>query len=291
MPLRCLFNDWVATLKFRSISLAAIAICLAMPATADVVATQNFTVENLIIVWSADETGNAPVVTDFIIGQAGAADTDFIATDAFTVVTGTLDSTNNNIGVGGFPLDFTGSPTGDFNTDANGNGNLDAGDALSPFQLDTDFTVDASTPRTSFYVASNTAFSISAEVTNVDVDPVFTGFSNAFLGLVDVNMEVAPVGSTRTDAGFNYGSAAQPPHSGGETAGFSTPVDLLDLVNTPTTLFTGNQRTAATQGSIADHSVRFDISYPLVGASVTGYDLSLGVLNFGVTVEYTVFVP
>lgn len=278
-------------IKFRPISLAAIALCLTLPAQAEIVTNQRFAIDNLVVVWSADETGNAPVVSEFIIGEVGAADTDLIATDAFTVVTGSLNSTNNNIGVGGFPLDFTGSPTGDFNTDTDGDGNLDADDSLSPFQLDTDFTVDASTPRTSFYVASNTAFSISAEVTNVDVDPVFTGFSNAFLGFVDVNMEVAPVGSTRTDGGFSYGSAAQAPHSGGELAGFSTPVDLLDLLNTPTTVYTGNQRTAATPGTIADHSVRFDVSYPLVGATVVGYDLSLGVVNFGVTVEYTVFVP
>ncbi|MEO9971648.1 MAG: hypothetical protein ABJG15_17765 [Hyphomonadaceae bacterium] len=258
---------------------------------AEIVDNPAFNIENMVIVWSADELGNAPIVTDFVIRTGGAASADLIEDDAFTVVTGTLDSTNNNPGTGGFPLDFTGSPTGDFNTDTNNNGVLDAGDSLSPFQLDADFSVNASTPRSSFYVASNSAFSISAEVTDVEVDPVFTGFSNAFLDLVDVLMEVAPVGAARTDGGFTYGSAAQPPHSGGEQAGFSTPVDLLDLLNTPTTVFAGNQRTAATPGSIADQSVRFDVSYPLVGATVTGYDLSLGVVDFGVTVEYTVFIP
>lgn len=257
----------------------------------EIVTTTRFEIDNLVIVWSADENGAAPVVSDFIIGNIGAADSDLIATDAFTVVTGSLTSTNNNIATGGFPLDFEGSPSGDFNTDTDGDGTLDAEDVLSPFILDADFSVVASTPSSSFYVASNTAFSISAEVTNVDVDPVFTGFSNAFLGFVDVLMEVAPVGATRTDGGFSYGSAAQAPHTGGETAGFSTPVDLLDLLNTPTTVYTGNQRTAATEGTIAEQSVRFDMTYPLVGATVVGYDLSLGVVDFGVTVEYTVFVP
>jgi len=268
----------------------AAAALLHASATAEIIDNPAFVVENMVIVWSADEIGNAPIVADFVIGS-GPDSTDLIDADAFTVVTGSLTSTNNNPGTGGFPLAFTGSASGDFNTDTNNNGVLDAGDVLSPFQLDADFDVDASTPRSSFYVASNTAFSISAEVTNVDVDPVFTGFSNAFLGLVDVLMEVAPVGGARTDSGFTYGSAAQPPHTGGEQAGFSTPVDLLDLQNTPTTVFAGNQRTAAAPGTIAEQSVRFDVSYPLVGATVAGYDLSLGVVDFGVTVEYTVFIP
>jgi len=146
---------------------------------------------------------------------------------------------------------------------------------LVDFQLDADFDVASSTPRTSFYVASNTAFNISAEVTDVQTDPVFTAFSNAFLGFVDLVMEVAPVGAERTDGTISYGSAAQPPHSDGEQGGFLTPFE----------------RTASSPGSIADQSVRFDISYPLVGATIAGYDLSLGVIDFGVTVEYTVFVP
>ena len=271
--------------------LATTAFLITASAAGDVVDNPRFEIDNLVIVWSADDTGSAPVVADFIISNSSTASTDLIDEDAFTVVTGTLDSTNGNIGTGGFPLDFTGSSSGDFNTDTDGDGTLDADDVLSPFVLDADFSVVASAPSSSFYVASNTAFSITAEVTEVNADPVFTGFSNAFLGFVDVLMEVAPVGAARTDGGFSYGSSAQTPHSDGEDAGFSTPVDLLDLLNTPTTVFTGNQRTAASPGSIADHSVRFDVSYPLVGATVTGYDLSLGVVNFGVIVEYTVFVP
>jgi len=280
--------------RYRTLAAVIASIGLAPMVNGDIISTQRFEVDGLVIVWSADAAGNAPVAVDFLIdGDANAdvADIDLIADDAFTVVTGTLNSTNNNIGVGGFPLDFTGSPTGDFSTDTNGNGSLDAGDSLAPFQLDADFDVASSTPRTSFYVASNTPFNISAEITDVQVDPVFTAFSNTFLGFVDLEMEVAPVGAERTDGSITYGSAAQPPHSGGEQAGFSSPIDLLDLVNTPTNVFSGNQRTAASPGSIVDQSVRFDISCPLVGATIGGYALSLGVVNFGVTVEYTVFVP
>lgn len=280
-------------MNWKHRSLAAVLACCALApfANADVVANPTFNVPNLIIVWSADEVGNAPIVTDFILGATGAADTDLIDGDAFTVVTGTLVSTNNNQATGAFPLQFNGSPSGNFNTDTDGDGTLDADDVLSPFQLDADFEVQASTPNSSFYVASNAPFSISAEITDVDVDPTFTAFSNTFLRLVDLVMEVAPVGAPRTDGGFTYGGSAQSPHSGGVTAGFGTALDLLDIVNTPRTVFTGDQRTAATTGSIADQSVRFDIRYPLVNATVVGYDMSLGVIDFGVIVEYTVFVP
>lgn len=279
------------TIRTR-ITVSILAALMMTPvAFGDIQANQRFQVDNLIIVWSSDEAGNAPIVADFVVGRENAADIDLIATDAFTVITGSLTTTSNNIGVGGFPLEFTGSPTGDFSTDSNANGSLDAGDVITPFQLDADFDVASSTPRTSFYVASNAPFSISAEITDVQVDPVFTAFSNAFLSFVDLEMEVAPVGATRTDGGFSYGSAAQAPHSDGELGGFAVPLDLLDLVNTPTTVFAGNQRTAASAGTIADQSVRFDVSYPLAGATIAGYDLSLGVINFGVTVEYTVFVP
>ncbi len=268
------------------------ALLVALPcAGADVNDSITLEVAPLVIVWASDATGIAPVVTDFIVGSVGAPDTDLVTSDGFTVITGSLASTNNNIGVGGFPLDFTGSPSGDFNTDTDGDGTLDADDVLTPFELDADFDVDGSSPNASFYVSSNAPFSITAEVTEVEVDPVFTAFSTAFLGFVDLVMEVAPVGAPRTDDGFTYGGSAQAPHSDGEQGGFITPIDLLDLVDTPTLVFTGNQRTAVSPGSIADQSVRFDVSYPLVGATVSGYDLSLGIVNFGVTVEYTVFVP
>jgi len=87
------------------LSTSLLAVLAVSPlAHADVIANPRFEVDNLVIVWSANETGTAPVVADFIINDlSGSGSTDLIADDAFTVVTGTLNSTNNNIGVGGFP--------------------------------------------------------------------------------------------------------------------------------------------------------------------------------------------
>ena len=65
---------------------------------------------------------------------------------------------------------------------------------------------------------------------------------------------------------------------------------LWDL-RTQRNVFTGNQRTAAGPGSLADQSVRFDAEYAISAANLTGYDLSLGTFDFQVEVVYTVFVP
>ena len=66
--------------------------------------------------------------------------------------------------------------------------------------------------------------------------------------------------------------------------------DLWDL-RTPRNVFTGNQRTAAQPGTIADQSVRFDAEYSIAAANLAGYDLSLGTFDFQVEVVYTVYVP
>ena len=62
-------------------------------------------------------------------------------------------------------------------------------------------------------------------------------------------------------------------------------------MQTPRNMFTGNQRTALSAGSIADQSVRFDAEYSISAGSLAGYDLSLGLFDFEVEVIYSVFVP
>ncbi|MEL6226434.1 MAG: hypothetical protein AAFR01_05360, partial [Pseudomonadota bacterium] len=91
------------------------------------------------------------------------------------------------------------------------------------------------------------------------------------------------------DDGLAFGANAQFPHTGGATGGVSTGVTALSDMATATNVFTGNQRTAATPGSIASQSVRFDAVYTLGGAG--GYDLSQGAGEIEATVTYTVFVP
>lgn len=246
-------------------------------ASSDIVANPAFDIEGMVIVWSADVTGNAPIVVDFVIAD-GPTGADLIAGDAFTVVTGSLVSTQDTSGgFGGIPYVIADTNGGDINTDSTGEGVLDGDDAISAFDLNNtaNTRVDAVSTRTSFYVASNTAFSINAQLTNVSI-PIL-----AFATVL--NMEVTLAG----DDGIPFGSAAQFPHSGGSNAGFNTPV-LLAGLGGGGNVFNGNQRTAAQRGSIVEQSVRFDQIYSV---GFAGYDLSLGTFDFDATVVYTVFVP
>ncbi len=278
-------------MKLRTLLAASTAIVAASfaPSQAAIVDNPHFKVLGLVIVWGADGysgTGAAPVVSDFIIDTgsgttaAASGDTDLISDDVYTVVTGSLTPTSD-AAASASAFDVTGSTSGaSGSTDSNSDGVLDASDTFSKFGIDasTDVALDSATLTSSFYVASNTAFAIDAVASTVTSD-VFT--------LADVGFEME-VTRTGTDGALAFGSAAQFPHSGGATGGVAA-VDSLDDMATAVNVFTGNQRTASSAGSIAAQSVRFDVTYTLGG--VDGYDLSMGAGEIEADVTYTVFVP
>ncbi len=262
------------------------------PIAADIQDNPHFNVLGAVIVWSADTVGNAPVAADFIIdtGTGGTAatsgDTDLIAGDQFTVVTGSLVSTNMPpppTGTGAIPFVIDNTTSGQINTDTNGDGIVAADDSFSAFglQSNTNLRVTGVQSRTSFYVASNTPFSIDAET-----QPPTSGLNFALLILTNLDMAVTRSG----DDGLAFGSAAQYPHSAGPNGGITANTNLYSLIGGQT-VFTGDQRTASTPGTLAEQSVRFDNTYSISAASLTGYDLSLGTFDFTVQVVYTVFVP
>lgn len=104
---------------------------------------------------------------------------------------------------------------------------------------------------TSFYVASNSAFSIDAQLSA----PM--GFTDADLANLEFKMS-AHLGSAQNAA---IGQRAQYAHSGGENAGFASNIRSLADLRTRTTVFHGNQRTAAARGTIAQQSIRFETAY------------------------------
>ncbi|MEM1086792.1 MAG: hypothetical protein AAGH90_03620 [Pseudomonadota bacterium] len=245
--------------------------------------TPKFKVDGVIIVWAGDQTGTAPVVSDFIVGQGQSAP-DLIAADARTVVTGTLEPTENATAAGGMPFVITNTTSGDINTDTDGDGRITEADAFTPLGLQdiTDARVDASRQSSSFYVASNTAFNIDA----VSSPPgTFRDF--ILLNIIRLNLSST---ITDTDDGLNFGSSAQAAHTGGPDSGFAAETTLWNL-RFAQTLFNGNQRTAASPGSIVDQSIRFDAEYAIRAANLTGYDLSLGTFDFTVEVTYTAYAP
>ncbi|MEO1660680.1 MAG: hypothetical protein AAFR51_06820 [Pseudomonadota bacterium] len=260
-------------------------------ATADVIDRPHFEREGLVIVWAADPASNAPVVADLVLdtgngsSAAGSGDIDLIAEDAHTVVTGTLVLTQDGLAsvTGGMPFLLTGTDRGTINTDTNGDGIVSGEDAFTAFGLQniSDARVDGVSQYSSFYVASNVPFAIDAQAFT---PTTFTEF--ILLQITRVQMSITRSG----DDGLTFGQNAQLPHSGGAASGFAPSLRLWDL-RFPRNVFTGNQRTAAAPGTIAEQSVRFDAEYSIAAANLTGYDLSLGTFDFQVEVVYTVYVP
>jgi len=103
--------------------------------------------------------------------------------------------------------------------------------------------------QSSFYVASNTAFNIDAVLANP------RSFSTDRLARSRISLK-ASLGGHSTLA---FGQKAQYPHSDGPTGGINTEVQTLGDLAQSKRLFTGNQRTAAASGSIAQQSVQFTL--------------------------------
>ncbi len=275
-------------MKLRKLLLAggALAALAGVPAQASIVDNPHFRVLGLVIVWGADSTGSAPIASDFVIDTgtgttaATSGDADLIAGDVFTVVTGSLTPTPTSL-AGASVYNVSNATSGGGTTDSNSDGVLDATDTFGAFGLDatTDVDIPGLASTSSFYVASNTAFAIDAQAAVVGTATNFT--------LADVGYSLAVTQSGND--GLAFGANAQFPHSGGATGGVvGTVADLSDMA-TATNVFTGNQRTAASVGTIAQQSVRFDATYTLGGGA--GYDLSMGSGEIEADVTYTVFVP
>ncbi len=275
-------------MKLRKLLLAgsAFALMTVAPAQASVVDNPHFKVLGLVIVWGNDGTAStAPVVSDFVIDSAvGAGDADLIAGNVHTVMTGTLNPTPDSL-AGASPFQVVSPVSGGVYTDAAGAGAgfLDATDSFTAFELNgaTDISASSAVFNSSFYVASNTAFAINAQATTVAANTV-----NFTLADVGYTLAVDQAGND----GLAYGANAQLPHTGNTTtSGVVTTVDDLGDMSAVTNVFTGNRRTAASVGTIASQSVRFDAVYSLGGSA--GYDLSRGTGEIEANVTYTVYVP
>ena len=245
-----------------------------------VVDRPHFNVDGIAIVWAADAGGTAPIVTDFII-DAGGADTDLISGDVHTVMTGTLNGTDTAFPDGtGATLRIQNSPSGN-QTTRQGDRFTSAADSLNPFVLNgnTDVRTIRSDILTSFYVATNKAF-------NIDVIAAPVG-NPADLNLIRLRMRMTQSGN---DDGLSFGAAAQFPHSGNTNrAGVQwNGYRRLSTLTAGRDIFRGNRRTAASGGTIADQSVRFDLDYRWNTGNI---DLSNGTFDVEADVIYTVYIP
>lgn len=288
------------TIKKLALAGGIAASLMATTAYASVIDRPFFQVLGVVVVWGGtdfdENAGVAPVVSDFVLltPASGTAGADLISGDVYSVVTGSLDPiSDSGTAVDGTAVfdPVTGETSGGTFTDNGTAGVLDAADTLVAFGIDAATDVDAAlvgSHNSSFYVASNAAFDIFAESSNV----VATG---DFLtdGLDESNIGFSMAVTTSGDDGLPFGGAAQDPSTGG--TGVVAAVTSLADISTQSKVFDGGRKTAASVGALAAQSVRFDSVYALdrdTGtAGVQGYDLSMGVGTLQADVTYTVFVP
>ena len=242
----------IKLMSFRKLLLAGATLAMSTtaiaPAHASIVDRPHFKVLGVVIVWASDNTvaGGAPIATDIIINDdAASADTDMIGGTAVDGST-TFETIN------------TESPSG-----------------FSAFNVDgASLSGQALTYNSSFYVASNTAFSINGQASVENQSGDFD------LDTIGYDLDVMVNG---TDGSITFGGSAQNPNGT-----FPAIADLSEL-NTATPVFQGDRRTAAATGAIVDQSVRFDATYTLGAGGA--YDLSQGAGEIEAAVVYTVFVP
>jgi hypothetical protein len=253
--------------KKAILSSAVVATMAAMAtANAAVVDKPSFKVLPVVVVWGGDGAG-ATQVADFIVG-AGAASADLISGNVTPVVTGSLTAFAPDADGELSLTDASGNAiTG---TDVNSNGILDAGDSLAAFSADATAKFGSGTLTSSFYVASNTAFNITASVANGTGDLAMVGHQVGIAysgndGLAFGGSSKSSLGNASTYTGGNLGSL------NGTT--------ILDIT----------ESTANAPGSIADQSVRIDNTYTLA-TSAGGLEMSPSdVISADVT--YTVAIP
>lgn len=233
-----------------------------------------FSVGGVVIVWGGDGAGNARV-NDFIIAASDGSSLDLIGSDVTPVVTGSLDSFST---VSAASLAVSGQTLNDQGTI----GVLDAGDSFAEFSPSETVTTRLDRLSSSFYVASNTAFSIKAIAT---LDTVNSS-SQANLNDIYRTMTVRQSG-TDAEGTLSYGSSSQYPHSDDSPLGGVINNGFLNTLSTEKLVFQGDRATAIDSGTIADQSVRFTNTYEM--ASGDGFEV--GTKKITANVVYTVAIP
>lgn len=236
-------------------------------ANASVIDNPVFQILGAVVVWGGDGAGGA-MASDFIIDN-GTGGQDLIGggTNVTPVMTGSLDSFS--------PTGLI--STGGFIQDADNDGVIDS---LAEFAVTgtpgaPGLDVDGSAAQSSsFYVASNTVFNITATVTG----------DAASLNAISRDMAVTESG----DDGIAYGANARMPYDTAAESAHILNEGALSLLSGGADVFLGSQSTAEAAGSIAEQSVRFTNTYSLAADAA---DFSTGPATYAAEVTYTIAIP
>ena len=270
-----------------------------MSAASSAVDRPFFRVLPLVVVIAAteDETngGVAPVAVDFNLltpASSGSAAPDLIGIDGFVFNSNSGFDAGHDASGGSTRLEIENETSGGRFTSPGGGDIdfLDATDSLSAFGLDETTEINTRRARnvSRFLVVSNTAFDIYAEASNLTRTGDFATLNYENIGFRPLLNRSGGSGAGR------WGDAAQNPASGGSGLDRSLD-DLSDLSAGPTKIFDGGRRTAASQGSLLEQAVSFNIRYALSltpdASNTNAYDFSMGTGTIGAEVTYTVYTP
>jgi len=289
----------------KNIIISGIALGVTWPsfAIASVIDRPFLQAQSVVIVIAAsnDETngGTAPVVVDFNLltpDTSGQAAPDLIDLDGFVNSNSGFDPGHDFSG-GASRLIITDEVSGgNFNSRARGGDvdYLEDTDRLTAFGLadETDLNIRNARNVSRFLVASNVAFDVFAESTNLSTSGDFADYSLENIGFR------ARINRRGGSGAGRWGDAAQTPQVGG--TGIDRNInDLGDMNGGPVKFFDGGRRTARSRGSILEQSVSFNIRYAFSDSADSGsnrrtasrYDFSLGTGTIGADVTYTIYTP
>lgn len=256
--------------------LTALGLGSSPTAHASILDRPSLSVSPVIILWAAnDVTGEAPVVTDFIVQGTSGVSTDLIDIDGRTVaaVSGNLIPTTDAAYTSNSLANFRvmGSPTTPIiaiDTDA-----LSSFDAFELNSATVMRTNNGLSYSSDFFIASNTPFNITTNVTEVQTSGDFDLSDVLFYFIVQ---------RTDTNAPVPFGASARDP--GGVSVQLQSLADLdgVDILQSA-------RSTAASNGSIADQSVKMQLYYEIANGQQINLSHGYGTVIADVT--YTAYVP
>lgn len=264
-------------------------------AWASVIDRPFFRANALVIIFSGgdfvENNGEAPLVHDFVLLDdvtSGNEGNDLIAQDGVPV-NFPFDPISDGTS-GGWPFQITGQTFGGVYNNNPTFQLLDANDSYTAFGINnsTDIDLLGSNFRFAFFfVASNTAFDIYAEASNLVRSGDFSAldFNNIGYQLVELSPASPTIGQNSQLASVGGNGII----IGNNATGFS----LQDISAGQTKVYDGGRRTARLPGSIAQQATGFASVYRLRGSPITGtnYDFSLGTGILSADVTYTIFAP
>jgi hypothetical protein len=272
-----------------------LATVIFVQASASVIDRPFFRANAVVIIFSGgdfiENNGEAPLVHDFVLLDnvtSGTEGNDLIAQNGVPV-NFPFDPISDGTS-GGWPFQITNQTFGGQYDNNPSFQMLDANDSYTAFGIDNSTDIDLLGTQVRFawfFVASNTAFDLYAQASNLVTNGDFSslGYDNIGYQLLEFSPASPSIGQRSQLASVGGNGII----IGNNANGFT----LDDISGGQTKVYDGGRKTARIPGSIAQQATGFASVYRLRGSPITGnnYDFSLGTGILSADVTYTVFAP